>query len=110
MALGLPVIASGYSGNLEFMDEGNSLLVPTPVIETDRAHGAYPAGSRWGDPDLGAAAILMRSLKDVERRKDLGARAAGSIRAKLDPAVLGARAGSIIDAMAGANPHDVNRP
>ena len=35
MALGLPVVASNYSGNLDFMDTRNSVLIPTRVIETD---------------------------------------------------------------------------
>lgn len=96
MALGLPVVASGYSGNLEFMDEDNSLLVPTPVIETDRPWGSYPAGSRWGDPDVDAAAGMIRSLKDAGLREALGARAAASVRARLDPKVVGAAAWAMI--------------
>jgi glycosyltransferase involved in cell wall biosynthesis len=107
MALAMPVVASGYSGNLEFMNDGNSLLVPTAVIETQRPHGAYPAGSRWGDPDLEAAASLMRSLKDADRRTELGERAAASIRERLDARALGARARELIAQLAGRS--DVQR-
>ena len=32
-ALGKPVIASGYSGNLEFMSDANSYLVPYDLVE-----------------------------------------------------------------------------
>ncbi|WP_177168976.1 glycosyltransferase family 4 protein [Allochromatium warmingii] len=88
MALGLPVIASQYSGNLDFMTEQNSLLVPTQVIETDRPYGPYPAGTRWGDPDLAAASHLMRTLLDVEKRRFIGEEAARSIRKTLAPELL----------------------
>jgi glycosyltransferase involved in cell wall biosynthesis len=107
MALGMPVVASAYSGNLDFMDDANSLLVPAPVIETDRPYGAYPAGSRWGDPDVGAAAALMRSLKDPERRKEVGRRAAASIRQTLDTRAIGAQAWSMIEQLTEARASDV---
>jgi glycosyltransferase involved in cell wall biosynthesis len=96
MALGLPVIATGYSGNLEFMDDGNSLLVPATVIEADRAWGPYPAGTRWGDPDLEAAQRMMRSLLDPQVRAALGRKASASVRARLDPKAVGADAWTLM--------------
>lgn len=86
MALGLPVVASGYSGNLDFMTPENSLLVPTTVYETERAYGAYPAGTRWGAPDPEAAADAFRRLLDPGLRQDLGARGAAAVRTQLNPA------------------------
>jgi len=97
MALGLPVVASGYSGNMEFMDSTNSLLVPTRVVETDREWGAYPAGSRWGEPDLEAAASMLRSLRDASARGALGAKARASVRKRLDPKLVGEAARSMIE-------------
>ncbi|HEX4332086.1 MAG TPA: glycosyltransferase [Usitatibacter sp.] len=102
MAMGLPVIATGYSGNLEFMDESNSLLVPARVVETDRPHGPYPAGSRWGDPDLDAAASLMRTLGSRERRSALGAAGRASVRERLNPGALGRQADTLLEALAKA--------
>ncbi|MEO8487871.1 MAG: glycosyltransferase, partial [Betaproteobacteria bacterium] len=96
MALALPVIATGYSGNLEFMDADNSLLVPARVVETDRPWGPYPAGSRWAEPDARAAVHMMRSLKDPQLRESLGRAAAESVRARLDPKALGAAAWKLI--------------
>jgi glycosyltransferase involved in cell wall biosynthesis len=89
MAMEVPVIATGYSGNLQFMDAKNSLLVPASVIETGRPYGSYPAGTRWGDPDVAVAAEMMRSLLDAGARKELGAKARKSVRRKLDTALLG---------------------
>ena len=97
MGLGLPVIASGYSGNLEFMDKDNSLLVATRVIETARPYGAYPAGTRWGDPDLEAAAAAMRSLLERERRVALGAKAAATIRKRFDPKAVAVDAMALVE-------------
>lgn len=96
MALGLPVIATGYSGNLEFMDGDNSVLVPASVIETERAFGPYPAGTRWGAPDTDHAVAALRKMRDERYRRFVGAHARASVRAKLDPAALGARARQLI--------------
>ena len=84
MAMGKPVIATGYSGNLDFMTEQNSVLIPARVIETDRAYGPYPAGSRWGDPDLDAAAEAMRGMLKSSRRIELARIAKGDIVKRLD--------------------------
>jgi glycosyltransferase involved in cell wall biosynthesis len=62
MALGKPVIATRYSGNLDFMDDDNSFLVPFVYTEVPKGTPAYPAGLRWADPDVAEAADLMRRL------------------------------------------------
>jgi glycosyltransferase involved in cell wall biosynthesis len=59
MALGTPVIATGYSGNLDFMDESTAYLVPWEYANVGPGADPYPAGARWADPDLDAAAQLM---------------------------------------------------
>ena len=60
MALGKPAIATGYSGNLAFMNEENSYLVPYRLTTIPEGVGPYPAGALWAEPDLDAAARLMR--------------------------------------------------
>ncbi|HEY3140001.1 MAG TPA: hypothetical protein VGJ86_02675, partial [Acidimicrobiales bacterium] len=57
-----PVIATGYSGNLEFMDEHNSFLVGHELVTIPPGCAPYPAGSRWADPDLDQAAEFMRQV------------------------------------------------
>jgi hypothetical protein len=64
MILGKPVIATGYSGNLDFMTEENSFLVPHSWALVPRGADPYPEGARWADPDLDAAASLMRTVFD----------------------------------------------
>lgn len=74
MAYSLPVIASQYSGNLDYMDEGNSWLVPgqeIPLLEGD-----YPfhEGQSWFSPDIEIAAKMMRECREdseVRLRKSM---------------------------------------
>jgi glycosyltransferase involved in cell wall biosynthesis len=76
MALGKPVIATRYSGNLDFMDDDNSFLVPFAYTEVPKGTPAYPAGTRWAEPDLAEAARLMRLLvNDPAKGWHVGARA-----------------------------------
>ena len=65
MALGRPTIATGYSGNLEFMNEANSLLVDYRLVPV--ARGDYLVDDErfvWAEPDIASAARCMRILAD----------------------------------------------
>jgi glycosyltransferase involved in cell wall biosynthesis len=62
MACGKPVIATGYSGNLEFMDASNSLLVPYRLVDVPETWWAHAPGATWAEPDVAAAAALMRRV------------------------------------------------
>lgn len=57
-----PVIATGYSGNMDFTDEENSYLVDYSLIPIGSGHEPYPASQRWADPDLEHAARLLRHV------------------------------------------------
>ena len=81
MAAGTPVIATGYSGNLDFMDPSCAHLVPAGEVEVGPGNGPYPAGMRWGQPDLVEARRLMRQVvEDPEGAAQLGFRGQLSIR------------------------------
>ncbi|MGB9113194.1 MAG: glycosyltransferase, partial [Acidimicrobiales bacterium] len=62
MALGVPVVATGYSGNLDFMDDDSAFLVPAGRSRVGRGSPPYPPDSIWGEPDLDAAAAQMRRV------------------------------------------------
>jgi glycosyltransferase involved in cell wall biosynthesis/2-polyprenyl-3-methyl-5-hydroxy-6-metoxy-1,4-benzoquinol methylase len=64
MAAGRPVVATGYSGNLAFMSEENSFLVPYRLTTVPPGCGPYPAGAFWADPDLDVAAELLRRVHE----------------------------------------------
>ncbi|HVH36382.1 MAG TPA: glycosyltransferase, partial [Tahibacter sp.] len=86
MALGRPVIATAYSGNLQFMDADNSCLVPYRLVPVNE--GEYPdwRDQHWAEPDVAAAAVQLRRLADdpaaVQR---LGAAARASLQQRLSP-------------------------
>jgi glycosyltransferase involved in cell wall biosynthesis len=60
MLLGKPVIATAYSGNLDFMDADTSLLVKYNLVELDQDYLPYQKGWHWADPDVNDAAEKMR--------------------------------------------------
>ena len=62
MALGKPVIGTGYSGNLHFMHSGNSFLVDYVLTAVPAGCEPYPEGSVWAEPDLDDCARLMRQV------------------------------------------------
>jgi glycosyltransferase involved in cell wall biosynthesis len=92
MALGKPVIASAYGGNLQFMTPENSWLVPAVRVPIPAGCDPYPAGSPWGEPDLDAAAAAMRAVvADPADARARAARAAHDIATLHSPAVAGRR-------------------
>jgi glycosyltransferase involved in cell wall biosynthesis len=80
MALGVPVIATGYSGNLDFMDEEMTHLVPSGRSLVGRGSPPYPPDSVWGEPDLDAAAGLLRRVYEAPAE---AAKRAGAARKKV---------------------------
>ena len=60
MLLGKPVIATGYSGNLDFMTPETSYLVPWKRVKVGKGAEAYDANASWAEPDLDAAATIMK--------------------------------------------------
>ncbi|MCC2320204.1 glycosyltransferase [Cellulomonas xiejunii] len=82
MAWGKPVLATGYSGNLQFMTPANSYLVPWTPTQVPPGAEPYPQGTRWAEPDVDAAAALLRAvLDDPADAAHRGARAAADIAA-----------------------------
>lgn len=69
MAAGVPVIATAWSGNIDFMNEDNSYLVPAALVRVDDREGPYTGLENdpdqvWAEPDLDAAARAIRKLVD----------------------------------------------
>ncbi|MFD0938129.1 glycosyltransferase [Methylobacterium trifolii] len=90
MLLGIPVVATRYSGNLEFMDDSNSLLVDYSLITLDRDYPPYTAGLRWADPSITDAAKKMRQLYENRSfAKDLGLKGQSDIRKRFNHEVSG---------------------
>jgi len=85
MSLGRVVVATGWSGNMDFMGEGDSCLVPYSLVPVESTHSAYAPevgrdGQVWAEPDIEAAAAIMCHLhEDPTWRAMVGDRAAASM-------------------------------
>lgn len=76
MYLGKPVIATAYSGNLDFMNNQVACLVDYNLVAVQE--GQYPnaIGQVWAEPDVNHAAHFMnKMLKDQEFGRKLGKQA-----------------------------------
>jgi glycosyltransferase involved in cell wall biosynthesis len=90
MALGKPAIATAYSGNLEFMTRDNSYLCPASRSEVGPECEPYPRESHWSEPDVVAAADLLRHVyTNRSEALALGARAASDLRSAHSPVLAG---------------------
>ena len=83
MLLGKPVVATGWSGNTDFMDSTNAALVPYRLAPARDDRLVYRG--LWAEPDVAAAAIILRTLADdPAARQSLGERARQSACAQMD--------------------------
>ena len=90
MYLGKPVVATGWSANMDFMNAENSMPVHYTLEPLREAVGAYPAGPLWAEADVGHAADCLRRLfDDPALRAAIGARAAHDVRRQLHPDAVG---------------------
>lgn len=63
MWLGTPVVATGWSGVLDMLDDDNALLVKFSKVAVRPAdYPSVPPGAEWADPDIGHAAECLRRL------------------------------------------------
>jgi hypothetical protein len=63
MALGTPVLATAYSGNMDFTSPANSWLVDWHPTTVGPGTEVYPAGSHWAEPDLTHASAQLRLVR-----------------------------------------------
>jgi glycosyltransferase involved in cell wall biosynthesis len=90
MAIGKPVIGTGYSGNLDFMNADNSYLVEYELARVGPDCEIYPPEGTWARPSVEHAAELMRRV--VERPEEaaaIGARARADVARELSPQATG---------------------
>jgi len=95
MAMGLPTIGSRWSGNLEFMNDGNSFLVDgelVPVPDDAEVINDLYRGHRWFEPDVDALAEAMQRVAgDPAAARRVAAGARGELMAQLGPEATAAR-------------------
>jgi glycosyltransferase involved in cell wall biosynthesis len=90
MLLGKPVIATGWSGNMAFMDATSAALVGYRLVPAADPRHVYE-GSCWAEPDQAdAVAHLRRLADDAAARVALGARGREAALERLGVAPLAA--------------------
>ncbi|WP_160122038.1 glycosyltransferase [Rhodovarius lipocyclicus] len=91
MAQGLPVLATAYSGNTDYMNAGNSLPIPFRLVRVGAEEYPEGSGQWWAEPDHDAAVEGLRALaRDAGLRARLGEAARQAIAAHCAPEVVGA--------------------
>ncbi|MGF6351088.1 glycosyltransferase family 4 protein [Variovorax sp. W2I14] len=90
MLMGKPVIATNFSGNVDFMDADNSLLVSYQLVKLGQPIPPYDAELEWAEPSIEHAAQLMRRVyENQDWARQLGARAKESAEKNLSLKVAG---------------------
>jgi glycosyltransferase involved in cell wall biosynthesis len=83
MALGKPVVATGYSGNADYFDDTTGFPVAWDYRELTDSIRDYDKGTRWAEPDEEDAARLLRRIFERREEDALRGRAAARRIAQL---------------------------
>ncbi len=90
MSLGKPVIATGWSANMDFMTAQNSFPVPYRMMTLQSYAPPYPKGTTWADPNIDETAKIMRTLvDDPELCREVGEKAREDIHTKFNAVATG---------------------
>lgn len=88
MSLGKPVIATAYSGSMDFTTPENAALVDYELVPVQALHHAYQdaqtgGGARWAEPSVDhAAEWMVRLAADPALRDRIGRQAAADMDAR----------------------------
>jgi glycosyltransferase involved in cell wall biosynthesis len=105
MSLGKPVIATGYSGNVDFMSTENSYLVDHSIGRVGPDCEIYPPDGEWAEPNVAHAAELMQRVYSAPTEAAAkGARARADVARLLSPAATGRKMRRRLERLARA-PH-----
>jgi glycosyltransferase involved in cell wall biosynthesis/GT2 family glycosyltransferase len=86
MSCGVPVVATRWSGNLDFQDDNNSWLVDVEGLEEIDAKEEFPfyRGQKWAKPSVDHLSRLLKTALDPDPRRAKGARARQDMVARWD--------------------------
>jgi glycosyltransferase involved in cell wall biosynthesis len=63
MAKGIPVVATGYSGNLQYMDQDVAALVGYQIVPPPKDPVYKSILTGWAEPDVAEAAAYLKKLR-----------------------------------------------
>jgi glycosyltransferase involved in cell wall biosynthesis len=75
LSYGLPCIATEFGGHTEYLNKDNSILVPGTVFQVTKDHGALLAhnplyeGCFMMEPNVGALAVAIRTVKNMSKEQ-----------------------------------------
>jgi hypothetical protein len=102
MAIGKPTIATGYSGNVDFMNDANSYLVDYTIGRVGPECEIYPPEGEWAEPSVEHAAELMRLVyREREDAAAKGTQASDDVARLLSPLATGRRMRARLEELAG---------
>ena len=86
MCLGKPVIATAWSGNMDFMRYNNSCPVNFKLVELQQDHGPYKSYQKWADADCSEASKYMLKLfEDTQYYQEITLNAKKTIEQEFSP-------------------------
>lgn len=90
MALGLPVVATNWSGVTDFLDETNACPVGFRLVAARDPRRVFEApGALWAEAEVSEAAAWLRLLRaDPARRRAIGGAARAAVAKRLSAAPL----------------------
>ena len=91
MAAGKAVIATNWSGNIDYMRPDNAIGINYQLVVIEQDQGPYKKGQIWAEPDLEQAAQAMKQIAaDRELAARIGQKASETIAREFSPAAVGA--------------------
>ena len=100
MSLGKAVVATNYSGNIDFMTPENSYPIDYRLVALTRDYGPYKRGAVWADPDLDQMGAVIRQIAEhPEHALARGARAKSDVERDWTPSVTGSRVRERLEAI-----------
>src|ERR1043165_6893003 len=90
MSCGKPVIATHWSRNVDFMDDGCAACVDFQIQKLEQNFGPYEAGQKWAEPSIESAARWMRRFSaEPATARRLGGAGKRKIKESLSDTVVG---------------------
>jgi|ERR1041385_949430 glycosyltransferase involved in cell wall biosynthesis len=101
MFFGKPAVATGWSGNMEYMNADVSCPVDYSLVPVKSGEYPHGDGQIWADADVGhAAQILVRLIDDPAYARALGERARAHMQSSYSDAAIGRRYRARLEAIA----------
>ena len=108
MGAGTPVVATGWSGNLEFTTPSNSWLVGYDLVDIPVTVAHYGGAGQWAEPSIDEAAQHMRTI--IEDPASASVRAHQAVQDLIARNATGADASFVVERVRQLRSSAPNRP